>query len=464
MPPRLSFAAKPLAFFADRPRRGLVVCGLALVASACLPGAASAQLTVAALIGDSVSEPDSPRYSDISEGIKRFTGNDLLSARQFLESAKRKHPKLPPVGVMLAKMHAIVGNSNAVRPALEQSINQEADDPEPYLLLAESTLQSGQTIEADALFDKAVQLVGGYDVNAKRKRKLKIRAYRGRAAVAERRGKWAGAEADLNVWIKEDPKNASAQSRLGQVLCMLDRVDEGRERFIQAKQLDANLPSPFVMTARMYERRGKQAEAITEFRKAYDDDPKDETTLVTYAQALIRGKQLTKAAQVLKTARSAVPGSANVWLLTGVTARMAGSPDNARRALQQALTLQPGNRDAYDQLAQVLAGSDDATDKALGLQYAVAATKLFPNNADSKITLSWVLFQNGRGRESTATFQNAVKSSGGAFSADSRVMVARLLIAGNRPDSAKAILQSALKEDTGIFVLRAEAEKLLATL
>ncbi|MEM8864596.1 MAG: tetratricopeptide repeat protein [Planctomycetota bacterium] len=435
---------------------GLVAIGLA--------SQADAQLTATALIGDSVSSPDSPRYSDVNEAIKRFTNRDILSARQFLESAKRKDPKLPPVGVMLAKMYAISGNSNAVRPALEQSIDAESDDPEPYLLLAESTLAAGQTIEADALFDKSVQLVGKYDANAKRKRNLKIRAYRGRAAVAERRQNWQAAEADLRVWLQEDPDNANAHTRLGQVLCMLDRTQEGRQAFEKAKQLDDNLASPFVMTASMYERRGLQAEAIAEFEKAYAQNRDNEVTLVSYAQALIKNGNLPKAGQVLKTARAAAPDSFNVWLLTGVTARMAGSYDAAERAFKEALALQPGSRDAYDQMAQTLVAQDDTDKRARGLQYAGTNSKIYPNNADVKVTLAWALYQNGRSKEATAELRNALQTGGGALGADARVLVAKILIAGNQTENARRLLSSALTEQRGIFVQRAEAEKLLASL
>ena len=427
-------------------------------------GPAHAQLSTNALIGDSVSQPESPRFSDVNEAIKRFENRDILGARQFLESAKRKDSKLPPVGVMLAKMYGLTNNGAAVRPALEQSINDEADDPEPYLLLAETTLQAGQTIEADALFDKSVDLIQSYDANAKRKRALAIRAYRGRAAVAERRRNWTLAEQDLRAWLTEDPDNPAARTRLGQVLCMLDRVEEGRKEFVAAKQSDENRPSPYVLTASMYERRGLQAEALQEFEKAYAEDPKNETTLVTYAQSLVRADQLQKAGQILKQARSVSPTSFNVWLLSGVTARMAGSDDAAERALLQALALSPGSRDVYDQLAQVLADSEDADKKQRALQFAATNAKIYPNNADVNVTFAWALYQNGRSREATGALRKALQAGGGALGADARVLVAKIFIAGNQTDNAKRLLNSALTDNQGIFVQRAEAEKLLASL
>ena len=440
---------------------------LASVALAAVVSAAShakAQLSATALIGDSVSTPDSPRYSDIAEAIKRFNNRDVLGARTFLESAKRKEEKLPPVGVMLAKMYVLTNNGAAVRPALEQSINDEASDPEPYLILAESTLAANQTIEADALFDKSVKLIAAYKVNPKRARRLAIRAYRGRAAVAERRRNWQAAEADLKAWLKLDPDNATAHTRMGQTLCMLDRVQEGYKEFVEARNLDKERANPYVLVATTYERRGEQDKALEQFAKAYKQESKSETVLLTYAQSLIRAGKLSQAARVLKEARAAAPESFNVWLFSGVAARMAGDMDSAERALMRALSIQPSSRDAFDQIAQVLTAQDDEAKKARGLQFAATNAKLYEKNPDVNVTLAWALYQNDRSREATGALRKAVQAGGGALSADSRVLVAKIYLANDNKENARRLLQSALNENRGVFVHKAEAEKLLASI
>ena len=428
---------------------------------------AEAQLTAEALIGDSVSAPDSPRYSDVNEAIKRFGNRDILSAQQFLETAKRKDPKLPPVTVMLAKMYALTGQSKAVRPALEMSINDAADDPEPYLLLAEGTLQARQYIEADALFDKSVRLIEKYNQNPKRKRSLTIRAYRGRAAISERRKKWQAAADDLQVWLTQDPDDPIAHTQMGQALCMLDKVEEGRKEFVKARELDPKRAHPYVMSAQMFERRGQQANALKDYERAYAEGRTDETTLVTYSQALIRAGDLQKASQVLKAAREAAPESLNVWILSGVAARMSGSAkglEAAEQAFIKALSLAPGNRDVYSQLAQILAGQDDKDKRRRALQFAATNAKVYPNNVDAKVTLAWAYFQNGRTREANAALRNSLQAGGAGLGADARVLVAKMFIASGQEENAKRLLTSALAENEGIFVMRAEAEKLLASL
>ncbi|TWT43254.1 tetratricopeptide repeat protein [Botrimarina hoheduenensis] len=437
--------------------------GLGLVGSGPVYGQAETNLTPENLIGDSVSAPGDSRYNDIAEAIQRFNNRDQLSARTFLERAVQKNPKLAPVGVLMAKMQGLSGNGAAVRPALEQAVQEDsANDPEPYLLLAEDALQGSRTIEAEALFDKAAKLIETYENNAKRKRLFIIRAYRGSAEIASRREKWEQAESDLRTWIEQDPEDAAAQSRLGQALFMLDRPREGYEAFVKAKQLNADTPNAFVSAALMYGRLGKQAEAMEAFKKAFAEDAANETTLVAYAQALIKAGNMAEADMVLTKARASNADSLNVWLLSGVAARMQGDLKTAETYLMRSLSLAPSNRDVLNQLAQLLVESPDQADRQRALQFANMGAQLHQNNPDVNITLAWVLLQNGQGAQATNALRNAIQ--GGSLSPDGSYLFAKMLAARNDKANAKKLLESAMTNDQGIFVQKEQAKALLETL
>lgn len=427
---------------------------------------AAASIGAEALIGDSVSNPNDARYSDVAEAIQRFRNRDQLSARTFLERAVQKNANLPPVGVLMAKLQLLSGNTAGVRPALEQAVQEDsAGDPEPYLLLAEEALAGQRTIEADALFDKAVSMIEAYNANAKRKRQFEIRAYRGRAIIAERRKEWEKAESDLRKWIEQDPEEASAYQRLGQVLFQYqdDSKDrQGFEAFKKAKDLNKELPSPYVSAALMYSRNGKTARAMESFEKAFRESGTDQTTLIAYAQALVKANQLDKAETVLEKARGVASDADSVWLLSGVAARMAGDPQAAERYLMQALSLSPMNRDVLNQLALTLLDSGDSTAKARALQFARLNQQLNQNNPDINVTLAWVLYQNGDARNATAALRQGLQ--GGALSPDGSYLLAKILLERDDKTNAKRLLESALKSDQGIFVERKDAEQILSSL
>ncbi|MEQ8848125.1 tetratricopeptide repeat protein [Botrimarina sp.] len=445
---------------------------LSLAVAANVATAQTGQATdqsVEALIGDSVSSPSDERYNNVREAIQRFANGDQLAAETLLERAVEENPRLPPVGVLMAKLQLISGNAAAVRGALERAVqNDAADDPEPYLLLAEEALSGQRTIEADALFDKAVELIEAYDANAKRKRLFQIRAYRGRAEIAQRRQSWEKAESDLRKWIELEPEEASAHQRLGQVLFMHEqdaKDQEGFKAFARAQQLNNDLPNPYVSAALMYQRRDSTSRAMEAFERAFQQSGTDATTLVSYGQALLQNGDIQKAEQVLKQARSAAPDQVNVWLLSGVAARMAGDAETAEQHLLRALALQPSNREVLNQLALVLAESPDQDDKQRGLQFASMNRQLNQDNADINVSLAWVLYQNGRVREASQLLQQALTNA--SLTADGKYLVAEILAASNNPTTkknAKTLLESALKDNRGIFIERKAAEELLATL
>lgn len=431
------------------------------------PAIDAGRLTAETLIGDSVSNPDDRRYGDIAKAIQYFLNRDQIGARTFLERAVEKNSKLPPVGVLVAKMQLLTGNSAAVRPALERAVQEDAaDDPEPFLLLAEEALAGQRTIEADALFDKAIQLIDQYEANAKRKRQFQIRAYRGTAVIAERRQNWEKAEDALKKWLEQDPEEDTALQRLGQVLFMYEdqpnKQREGFEAFTKAKRINDDLPSPYVSAALLYSRNGKDDLAMESFERAFRESGTDPTTLISYAQALVKAGELSKAESVLQKARTSAAELQSTWLLSGVAARMADDSAKAEEHFMRALSLSPSNRDVLNQLALTLVDSGDEAAKARALQFASLNKQLNSDNPDVNITLAWVLYQNGDNRRGNAALQQGVQ--GGGMTPGASFLVAKILLERDDKANAKKLLESALKGDRGIFVERKEAERLLGEL
>lgn len=418
---------------------------------------ASAQITTEVLIGDAVSEPSDARYKDVTEAIKFFSNNDPMNATTFLDLARQKNKGLPPTQVLMAKLYYLSGNAAAGQASLEQAVNDDRTDPEPYLILAEQAFNAGQTIIAEALFDRVIELAATYEDNPKRKRNFIIRGHSGRASVAQRRQNWEQAEADLRAWLAVDPENANAHERLGQVLFMQDKESEGFSSFVEASKFNDKLPKPLVSAALMYDRQKNDAKAKASFEKAFAENKDDELTLLAYSQWLLKEGDIAKAETLLAGAQKSSPKSANVWLLSGVAAKMAGKPGPAEQFLMQALNLAPANRDVYNQLALLLIDQPEQEKKNRALEFAGIGQQLNQNSADANVTLAWVLFQLKDARQATAALQKAVQL--GQRSADANFLIAKLLLERGDEENAKRFLDAALNYE-GIFVQRAEAEAL----
>lgn len=429
--------------------------GVALVAA----GAARAQITTQILIGDSVSPDSISKYTDIDEAIKRFMNRDVLAARQFLEAAKKKDANLPPVDLLLAKMYFLGGNTNAGRISLEKTAMENPDDPEAYLILADQAMQQGRTIDADALYEKGLQIASKFSGNAKRKRNFEIRARSGRAGVNQRRKNWDAAVADLKALLQADPENAAGHYRLGQCLFMQKQYKPGLEEFTAAKKADKNLPDPYVAAALMFDQLKMNNETQQSFDKAYAASKTDPATLTAYSQWLIKTGAVEKAEAMLADARKANPGNLNLLILSGVAARMLKKMKPAEDYFIEALGIAPANSDVINQLALLLIEQSDQSKRDRALQFASMSAQLNNQSADAQITLAWVLYQLGRQADAEQALRSGLQL--GNLSPDSSYLVAKVLAQQNRGDTAKQILTQALDSDSpGIFIYRKDAQAL----
>jgi tetratricopeptide (TPR) repeat protein len=432
--------------------------GLAFALSLFAVRLADAQVTTELLIGDSVSDVGT-KYSDVDEAVKRFSNRDVLGARQFLESAARKHPNLPPVELMMAKMYFVSGNPAGAQMALEQTVLENPTDPEPYILLGDQAIAQGRTVDAEALYEKGLRLIADFQGNAKRKHNLVIKAHNGHALVAERRKNWEPAVADLQILLKEDPDNAAAHFRLGRALFMLKKQREGYEELVKAQKLDGELPHPQVSSALLYDQLGQRDEAAKSFESAVRADKTNLKTLIAYAQWLIQTGDPAKAELVLAQSRKIDPESVDALSLSGVAARMSKKMKPAEDYFVEALRLGPSNSGVINQLALLLVDQPDDAKRKRALDFAQINATLRPDSSEANITLSWVLYKLGRTRDANELFKKGVQMGG--LTADSSYLVAQMLVDQNQKDVARQILERALDNSEGtLFIMRADAETL----
>jgi tetratricopeptide (TPR) repeat protein len=426
---------------------------------------ASAQMTTDQLIGDSVSDA-ATKYSDVDEAIKRFNNRDVLGARQFLEAASRKNNSLPPVDLTLAKMFFLSGNAAAGQASLEKTVMDNPGDPEAYLILGDQAIQAGHSIEAEALYEKALTLIDKFDGNAKRKRNFVIRARNGRSIVAERRKNWQTAIDDLQALIQVDPDNGTAHYRLGRALFMQGKSKEGYDQFVKASELDKEMLNPYVASALVYEQLGKRPEAQKAFDRAVSGSKSDVKVLTSYASWLLQTGDEAKAESVLADARKVDPDNLEILSLSGVAARMGKKLKPAEDYFMAALRLSPSNGGVTNQLALLLVDQPDDAKRQRAVEFAKINAMLRPDSPEANVTLAWVLFQTGNNRDAGTALQKALQS--GTLGPDSSYLVAKMLAdQPNQAEAAKQFLTRALDPATnggGLFVMRDDAEALKAKL
>jgi Tfp pilus assembly protein PilF len=425
--------------------------------------AAQDPFTVKNLIGDAVSLSNQ-EYPEVESALQRFKNSDLQGARDYLEQAKQKYPKLPPVDLLLAKLMVFNRNGEQARLLLEQTVTNHPGDPEAYLLLADLAFAEGRTTEAEALFEKASGLVEAFNENEKRKQAFQIRVLAGTSAVHERRQQWDEAISLLTKWTQLDSDSAAAHTRLGITQFRLNKPAEALAEFKKARELDAATAAhPYIVLGQLFTGQQNIEQARRSFEQAYKEDGKNEATARAYAEWLIQQNELEKAQQVAAAMRKNAPNSIAALMLDGLVAKMRNQPAESEEALTKVLSLDPSNAGATNLLALILSESNDPKQQEKALRYAQMNAERFPTNAQANITLAWILAKLNRTADSDQFLTKAVQA--GNLNADSAYLVARILVAKNQKENAaKALEQVLAQAGQGMFMYRKEAEALLKEL
>ncbi|BBO33999.1 tetratricopeptide repeat protein [Lacipirellula parvula] len=434
-------------------------------APAAAPGGVAAPqdpFTVENLIGDSVSLSNQS-YPEIDSALQRFKNGDVKGAKEYLELAKQKYPKLPPVDLMLAKLFVFARNGEQARAALESTVTNYPDDPEAYLLLADLAFAEGRTTESHALFEKAKSLVDKFSDNAKRQQNFQIRVLAGLAAVHQRRQQWEPANALLVKWVELDPDSAAAHTRLGETMFRLKKPADAFNEFKKARELNTQSSHPYIVLGQLFTQDNKIDEARKAFEQAFKEDGKNEATARAYAEWLIQQDQLDKAQVVAEEMRKNAPTSENALMLDGLVAKMRNDAAGAEEALTQVLSINPSNAGAINLLALILSESPNLAQQEKALRYAQMNAERFGNNSQANITLAWILQKLGRSADADQFLQKAVQ--GGQLNADSAYLVAKILVQKGQKDNALKALEQVLEQaGNGMFMYRKEAEALVKEL
>ena len=207
----------------------------------------------------------SPFPPEMQAAIEKFKQRDFKGAEAMLKEAVEGKPSLPPAGVFLGRLYAQIKQPAAARTAFEQAVRDNPDDPEAYVVFADSALQQRRFTDAILLYEKASAVANSYSKNETRKKGLQTRSLNGIPAVSEARGDFDNAEASLRKVLASDPLNPAALSRLGRVL------------FQKGTKAD-------------------EQKAYETFQKLYETDPQKMTRHEINMAKLYQGKDQTKQA------------------------------------------------------------------------------------------------------------------------------------------------------------------------
>lgn len=452
----------------------LLVCGIVGLMSS-TARAQQQPLNAEFLLRSSLGEGNiGPQHREVGDAIEQFKKGAFIETRNLLESAKKKDPRIPPAGVMLAQLLYAAKQPELARAELERVVASDATDPESYLLFGEIAFQQRRFADAELSFQKAASLTSRYTQNNVRKNSMIRRAYSGLAGVSEVREDWTNAVKFLQPILKANPNDIQNTTRMARALFSQDvnigdakgKEKEAYDLLIQLfKANRATVRRPEITMGQMYQQVGNKPLSKQLMQKAAKEDASNLETQLTVARwALETGDNelaqscSDRAVQINKT-------SVDAKLVSGLAARYQKNLSKAKSALEAAHLQSPSNLAALLQLAVVMVESNNDADKRTALEYSQVASRIYsdltaPTGREAAVTSAWVLYRVGRQNDAVKLLQRAL--TGGSISAESSYYAAKILSQSNA-EYSKQLLEKALQNER-VFPARADAQQLLKSL
>ncbi|MEO6804653.1 MAG: tetratricopeptide repeat protein [Edaphobacter sp.] len=251
------------------------------------------------------------------------------------------------------------------------------------------------------------------------------------------------ADADFRQAITLDPKNSNGYLELGQLRLLQQKVPEGKTLLEQALTLDPNSARAlrFLATALVSEKQSDQAvtrvqaqitkspqnadmyslladlqmstgdskDALASAEKAIQLNPADSAAVVTYSRAEIAAGDPAKAVAKWQQWTKDHPNDVRGFTLLGSLQESQGDKAGAMDSYKKALSIQPDQPVAANNLAVLMTNSGQNLDVALSLaQIARRGMPTSPNSAD---TLAWIYYQKGSYSSARDLLEDAIKQA-----------------------------------------------------
>ena len=182
--------------------------------------------------------------------------------------------------------------------------------------------------------------------------------------------------AAVNAQIAKVPNNSAFYDLLGTALFNNKKDSKGAEAALRkAAELDKKNSDALIKLGQVFKAEGSPDEAISTFQRSVKDNP----------------------------------GEISFYILLGELYEGQKNWDHAKEMYQKALTIQPENPVASNNLAYVMLTTGGNIDVAISL--AQTARRLMPDSANAADTLGWAYFQKGLYPTAIELFKEALKKN-----------------------------------------------------
>ena len=414
----------------------------------------------------SSGEQPSMNLEGVNEAVTLFKSNRIKECREKLQAARKTQPALPPADTFLAILYLSTGRTALATATLDLAVTNNPEDPEAYVLLADLALKDAQRTVADLGYSKGKALLEGIAEFPKRHEALTIRVHAGMASLAELRGQFAKAEQYLKDWERVVPDSPVITGSLGRVYFKQEKYEQAREMFSKLAKLEPNSAPMEVVMGRLFGESGMTEESTREMRNAVKLYPDDVRVRLAIASRAIKTGNLSLLKENVEAAKKLKPKAVEVGVLTAKLQHIEGDNEAAEKTASALVLAHPNSVTAVNELARILAESEDEDQRKLGLQYArrnynaVGKTRT-EAAVNAIITYAWALFRNNRPADAEVVLRSV--PAGSRIGPQETYYSGLIYLDRGQTAAAGSALAAALASN-GLFPGRRDCEKQISRL
>lgn len=410
-------------------------------------------------VGDKNPAAARKRYEDFTSKNKKIpegylqhaellamTGAGTKDVQAVLEKGLAEIPTALPIRVALVRMLVQLGETKRALLLAQEASVAAPDDPTVLDLLGRAQLAAGERQQAISTYGKLVER----QPNAP----TPLLALADLQAAAKDN---AAAERSLRKALTIKPDSIEAQQRLINVLVNSQRGDEAIRVAKDVEKQHSKSAVGFALEGDVLFALGKKSEAVAAYSEAYQRDKSPQGVIRLYAARAATG-QTQEAAKLAAEWTKANPKDLMLRTYIAESNLTAQKYDLAVQQYRQMLEIAPKNPMLLNNLAWALGKLKDGS----ALSVAQQAVSLAPNSPVVLDTYGVLQVESGDVSKGVETLKKAVGL--GPNMPQLRISLAKALIKAGDKDGARRELDMALRNAPEKTPIRAEVEKLRATL
>ena len=369
----------------------------AVLVLACLPCVSAAVQTQSTSSIDATEVRVSAGKASLVRGLELYRQSDLAGAENSLSESIRLDPTLVEAYLVLGEIRLRQGKLDDAEDIVRKAMAVRPNAPNILVAMGNIFLLKKDATQAEGMYRKALAInkdhvpahLGLGELNLKVLNKPK------EAIVAYRRA------TEIN------PNLASAYLALGTAYAAAKQTDEAIAAFQNAAKLSPTDPQAQHAIGRLQASENKLDLAVSSFTAALKANDSYLPALIDRADALAELARDQEAVLDYESAVRKQADNAQLWLKLGVINDRLKHKDEAIRAYQKVVSINPNAALAYNNMAWLTMGEKSGLDQALA--WSIKATMLAPNVPQFHDTLGWIYRARGELDQARKSLETATQ-------------------------------------------------------